>query len=41
MDVLDLFSFKTPILWAVMNGEGVADCAFLMRNCVKYFENEI
>ena len=30
-----LFSFKTPPLGAVMSGEGVADCASSMRNCVK------
>jgi len=33
--LLHLFSFKTPTLWAVMSGEGVAYCASLMRNGVK------
>jgi len=32
---LHLFSFKTPTLWAVMSGEGVAYCASSMRNGVK------
>ena len=32
---LHIFSFKTPTLWAVMSGEGVAYCASLMRNGVK------
>jgi len=32
---LHLFSFKTPALRAVMSEEGVADCAFSMRNGVK------
>ena len=34
--ILHLFSFKTPTLWAVMNGEGVAYCASLMRNGVNH-----
>jgi len=33
--LLHLFSFKTPTLWAVMSGEGVAYCASLMRNGVR------
>ncbi len=32
---LHLFSFKTPTLWAVMSGEGVAYFASKMRNGVK------
>jgi 5'-3' exonuclease len=32
---LHLCTFKTPLSGAVMNGEGVADCAFEMRNGVK------
>ena len=34
---LHLFSFKTPTLWAVMSGEGVAYCASSMRNGVKHY----
>ena len=33
--VLNLFSFTTPPLGAVMSDEGVANCAFSMRNGVK------
>ena len=33
--ILHLFSFKTPTLWAVISGEGVAYCASSMRNGVK------
>ena len=33
--ILHIFSFKTPPLGAVMSGEGVADCASLMRNGVQ------
>lgn len=32
---LHLCTFKTPLSGVVMNGEGVADCAFEMRNGVK------
>ena len=35
--LLHLFSFKTPTLWAVMSGDGVAYCASSMRNGVKLF----
>jgi len=34
-DPLHLCTFKTPLSGAVMNGEGVTDCAFEMRNGVK------
>ena len=33
--MLHLCTFKTPTSWAVMSGEGDADCAFSMRNGVK------
>ena len=33
---LHLFSFKSPALRAEMNEEGDADCAFSMRNGVKW-----
>ena len=36
MCILHLCSFKTPTLWAVMSEEGDADCAFSMRNGVKW-----
>lgn len=34
-NVLDLLSFKTPTLWAVMSEEGFAYCASSMRNGVE------
>ena len=33
---LHLCTFKTPTSWAVMSERGDADCAFKMRNGVKW-----
>jgi len=35
---LHLCTFKTPTSWAVMSERGDADCAFQMRNGVKFHQ---
>ena len=40
LDLLHLFSFKSPASRAEMNEEGDADCAFSMRNCVNKIERK-